>query len=114
MLLLGSWMAYTAEKPTNPGFATFADSLWWGIVTLTTVGYGDIVPQTEKGRMAGVFLMITGLASLGVLSGTMASFFRSSSSRAEAAPDPPAPADPEELDDVRRQLAAIADRLAAR
>jgi voltage-gated potassium channel len=118
MLLLGSWMAYTAEKPTNPGFATYGDALWWGTVTLTTVGYGDIVPHTEKGRLAGVFLMITGLATLGVLSGTMASFFRTSRSSAAGSPSEPDPASTpsreEELAEVRRQLADIADRLAAR
>ena len=38
-------MAYYAEHPTNREFATVGDALWWGIVTLTTVGYGDIVPQ---------------------------------------------------------------------
>ena len=86
MLLFCSWMAYVAEHPANPEFATFGDSLWWGIVTLTTVGYGDIVPETEKGRLAGVFLMLTGVATLGVLSGTLASAFRSSS-RASAAED---------------------------
>ena len=77
MLLFCSWMAYVAEHPTNPEFATFGDSLWWGIVTLTTVGYGDIVPETQKGRLAGVFLMLTGVATLGVISGTLASAFRS-------------------------------------
>ena len=54
MLLFCSWMAYVAEHPANPEFATYGDPLWWGIVTLTTVGYGDIVPITEKGRIAGV------------------------------------------------------------
>jgi voltage-gated potassium channel len=115
MLFLASWMAYTAEKPTNPGFATYGDSLWWGIVTLTTVGYGDIVPDTEKGRLAGIFLMITGLGTLGVLSGTMASFFRTSSARSDdAEPGSPATGSADELEEVRQQLADIADRLAAR
>jgi voltage-gated potassium channel len=75
MLLFGSWMAYVAEHPTNSEFATFGDALWWGIVTLTTVGYGDIVPITEKGRVAGVFLMLTGVATLGLIAGTLASAF---------------------------------------
>jgi voltage-gated potassium channel len=47
-----------------------------GIVTLTTVGYGDIVPKTPTGRWAGVTIMLTGIAVLGVLAGSLASFFR--------------------------------------
>jgi voltage-gated potassium channel len=93
MLLFCSWMAYVAEHPTNPDFATFGDALWWGIVTLTTVGYGDIVPITQKGRFAGVFLMVTGIATLGLISGTLASAFRLGSAAAEpsekaASPEP--------------------------
>jgi voltage-gated potassium channel len=38
VLLVASAVAYYAEHPTNPGFATYGDALWWGIVTLTTVG----------------------------------------------------------------------------
>jgi voltage-gated potassium channel len=76
VVVLGSLVAYHAEHPTNPGFATVGDSLWWGIVTLTTVGYGDIVPKTPTGRWAAVTIMITGVAVLGVLAGSLASFFR--------------------------------------
>ncbi len=84
MLLFASWMAYVAEHPVNPEFANFGDSLWWGIVTLTTVGYGDIVPETRKGRTAAVFLMLTGVGTLGVISGTLASAFRRSAAEEEA------------------------------
>ncbi|HVN51603.1 MAG TPA: ion transporter [Acidimicrobiales bacterium] len=74
--VVAALVAYHAEHATNPGFATIGDALWWGVVTLTTVGYGDIVPHTTVGRWAGVAIMFTGIAVLGVLAGSMASFFR--------------------------------------
>jgi voltage-gated potassium channel len=76
VVVLGALIAYRAEHKTNPEYATFGDSLWWGIVTLTTVGYGDIVPKTTAGRAAGVMIMLTGIAVLGLLAGSLASFFR--------------------------------------
>jgi voltage-gated potassium channel len=84
VVILGAGLAYHAEHATNPGFATYGDALWWGIVTLTTVGYGDIVPNTTAGRWAAVMIMITGISVLGLLAGSMASFFRLDTSDANA------------------------------
>ena len=53
VVVIGSLVTYYAEHPTNPEFATVGDALWWGIVTLTTVGYGDIVPKTPSGGDPG-------------------------------------------------------------
>ena len=121
MMVLSAWMAYVAEHPTNPEFATYGDSLWWGIVTLTTVGYGDIVPITEKGRIAGTALMLTGIATLGLISGTLASAF--GGHHPEDAPTPSAPADGDDpsgatgasgaTTDATQELAAVRDELAA-
>jgi voltage-gated potassium channel len=104
MLLFGSWMAFVAEEPTNPEFAHFTDALWWGIVTLTTVGYGDIVPITAQGRRAGVLLMLTGVATLGLIAGSLASAFGFGDSGATSAP-PPTPSP--EPNDVGEQIAAL-------
>ncbi len=74
--LLFSYLAFLAERPVNPMFSSYGDSVWWGVVTLTTVGYGDIVPVTVEGRIWGVALMVSGLALLGIISGSLASFFK--------------------------------------
>ena len=51
------------------------DSIWWSFVTTTSVGYGDIYPTTSLGRIIAVLLMITGLGFVGILSGTIATYF---------------------------------------
>jgi len=92
VVVTGSLVAYYAEHPVNPQFATVGDALWWGIVTLTTVGYGDIVPQTSTGRWAAVTIMITGIGVLGVLAGALSSFFRLDESKADTEPPAGEPA----------------------
>ena len=90
VVVFGSLVAYYAEHPSNPEFATVGDALWWGIVTLTTVGYGDIVPETATGRWVGVVIMVTGIAVLGVLAGALSSFFRLDEGQAGSPADEPA------------------------
>ena len=53
---------------------TFADALWWAVVTITTVGYGDLVPVTSTGRFIAVGLMLSGITLIGVVTGTLASW----------------------------------------
>lgn len=94
VMIAGAVGAYYAEHPVNPEFATFGDSLWWSIVTLTTVGYGDIVPETTAGRIAAVMIMLTGVAVLGLLAGSLASFFRLQPDGSAADPKTSEPSDP--------------------
>jgi len=75
MLLVSAAIVERAEHHKH-GFATYGDSLWWGIVTITTVGYGDLVPETRIGRVTASVLMITGVALLGTVAASLASLFR--------------------------------------
>ncbi len=54
---------------------TFAQALWWSVVTVTTVGYGDYYPVTVEGRGIAVALMVTGIALVGVVTASVASWF---------------------------------------
>jgi voltage-gated potassium channel len=113
VVVLASLAAYEAEHPTNPEFATVGDALWWGIVTLTTVGYGDIVPVTQAGRFAGIAIMFTGIAILGVLAGSLAALFHLDEPATEE--DAAAPADTSSLQNelvaLQAQLQAVQVRL---
>lgn len=53
----------------------FADSLWWALVTTTTVGYGDISPSSPFGRIAAIMLMFLGIGFIGLLTSTITEFF---------------------------------------
>jgi voltage-gated potassium channel len=53
----------------------FTDAIWWAFVTTTTVGYGDISPSSEPGRLIAVILMITGIGLIGSLTSTITTYF---------------------------------------
>jgi voltage-gated potassium channel len=113
VVLLASLAAYEAEHPTNPGFATIGDALWWGIVTLTTVGYGDIVPKTQAGRFAGIAIMFTGIAVLGVLAGSLAEVFHLDESSADSESPGTAPVTVTDAPPLDAELVALQDELRA-
>ncbi len=73
-----------AVEPPSSRFVSFGDSMWWSIVTFSTVGYGDLYPVSTAGRIAAAILMIGGVALIGSVAGTLGTFL----SRVE----PPAPA----------------------
>ena len=72
---IGALAMYDAEKSSpEASIQSFADAAWWAIVTITTVGYGDLSPVTTTGRVIAVGLMIGGIALLGIVTATLASW----------------------------------------
>ncbi|NWR57188.1 KCNQ4 protein, partial [Bucorvus abyssinicus] len=75
VLIFASFLVYLAEKDANTQFATYADSLWWGTVTLTTIGYGDKTPQTWLGRMLAAGFALLGISFFALPAGILGSGF---------------------------------------
>ena len=73
--LLGSIGIYTFEYGINTEIKSIGDALWWSIVTVTTVGYGDIIILSRWGRVIACILMLTGVGFISMLTSTMATFF---------------------------------------
>lgn len=83
-LLSAATLAHFAEGPTQPDeFGSIPSALWWAMVTLTTTGYGDVVPKTVLGRMLGGGLMVGGICVLALLAGILATGFSEEVKRRE-------------------------------
>lgn len=84
------------------GITTFGEALWWSVVTMTTVGYGDYHPVTTMGRVVAAGLMVGGIALLGAVTATLASWMLDRV--AEVAED--------DKDERADELAALRDQVA--
>ena len=76
---------YFAERDINPAIRSPFDALWWGISTMTTVGYGDVVPMTADGRIAASALMLLGIGLFSAVTAIITSFLVTSR---PSTPDP--------------------------
>uniref|UniRef100_A0A8C1UEI1 Potassium voltage-gated channel, KQT-like subfamily, member 2a n=1 Tax=Cyprinus carpio TaxID=7962 RepID=A0A8C1UEI1_CYPCA len=75
-LILASFLVYSVEKDDNAEmFDTYADALWWGLVTLTTIGYGDKFPVTWNGRLIAATFSLIGVAFFALPAGILGSGF---------------------------------------
>jgi len=66
-------MMYVIEHSANEGFANIPQSIYWAIVTITTVGFGDVTPVTVLGKMMACVIMLTGFAIIAVPTGVVTS-----------------------------------------
>ncbi len=85
----------------HPDFPHFGGALWWSLQTVTTVGYGDVVPTTVAGRIVGAVVMLESIAFVSILTAAITSSFVERTRRAHRD------------DDVRARLDEISTRLAA-
>lgn len=85
-LLICASLAYYAENSAQPeAFKSIPHAIWWAIITLTTVGYGDVAPVTFFGKIVGIFTALMGVCTVALLTGIVANSFSSQLSRKKAA-----------------------------
>lgn len=111
VLLISALAMLEAERP-NPtaNIRTFDDALWWAVTTMSTVGYGDRFPTTDDGRIVGAGLMLAGVALLGVVTATLASWLvgqvRTAETQAQTATR-------QDIAELRTEIARLTRLLAA-
>jgi voltage-gated potassium channel len=78
LLIFSSSLMYFVEREAQPDiFSSIPAAMWWGIATLTTIGYGDIYPVTALGKFLGSFIAILGIGIFALPAGILASGFAS-------------------------------------
>jgi voltage-gated potassium channel len=86
VLVIGSFLFFLVEHGVNPEVPNYESAMWYSIVSMTTVGYGDIVPVTGIGRLIGIIIILTGMGYVSLVTATLAfsfiDFFRSESRKA--------------------------------
>jgi voltage-gated potassium channel len=119
MLVFVGALAVLDVEQSSPDakIITFGDALWWAMTTITTVGYGDMYPVTPIGRMVAAALMMSGIAVLGVVTASIASWLvQRVEDTAEAVSEAEEPVRAEvaeltaEIASLRREIAALQEQ----
>ena len=74
-VIVGTLIIYEIESYGNYQIDSYLDAVWWTVSTITTVGYGDIVPQSDEGRIASIFFMFIGIGLLSFLISVISNVF---------------------------------------
>jgi voltage-gated potassium channel len=93
-------IAAVVVRLVDPAIGTFPDALWWAVSTVTTVGYGDVIPESGAGRIVATVLMLTGLGLIPLITSVVVSILVAQRSR-------------EAREEELRDLAQIIERLDA-
>ena len=108
-------LQFESSSP-DANIVTGGDALWWALVTITTVGYGDFFPVTFLGRVTGVFVMFAGVGIIGALASILASILvPQPKENAEAATSDRGANEPliDKLTSMRAELAALREAVTA-
>jgi len=109
LVLVAGLAVLDAERGhTDSNIDTYPQALWWGVVTITTVGYGDHYPATTAGRFVAIGLMIGGIGLIGFVTGSLASWIV----ERVTATDRPAGATKADIDAVLAELGALREEVA--
>lgn len=75
VVIFGSLLFYLVERGVNPTVPNYESAIWYAIVSMTTTGYGDIVPRTVVGHIIGVIFILTGMGYVSLVTATLAYSF---------------------------------------
>lgn len=85
LTLIGGLAVWLFDRDSVGGLG---DSLWWALQTVTTVGYGDVVPESTVGRLVGAVLMLNGIAILSVITAAVTAMLIEQARRRRGGSDP--------------------------
>ena len=76
LIIISACLMFSIENAAQPGqFDSVAQAIWWSVVTLTTVGYGDITPVTFLGKFVAMIIMLLGVCTMALPAGILAAKF---------------------------------------
>jgi voltage-gated potassium channel len=110
LLIYVASLAVLDQERDQPGalITSFGKALWWSITTVTTVGYGDLYPVTNTGRIIAVLLMLGGISLIGVVTASLASWIVQRVAEEDAVSRA---ASVEQVDELRAEVRTLADEL---